>query len=104
MFMGFKCTTWKRLFCKSKPSNFIHTIFLQNIFYCNVNSERSVNHITSESLQIELIAGGLSPDQERYIMSKMNPDEYGEVRMGIAVKNNFGYSFLSFKEAETPEI
>ncbi|XP_071810401.1 uncharacterized protein [Asterias amurensis] len=51
----------------------------KNIFYCNVNSERSVNHITSESLQIELIAGGLSPDQERYIMSKMNPDEYGEI-------------------------
>ncbi|XP_038068901.1 trichohyalin-like [Patiria miniata] len=51
----------------------------KSIFYCNVNSERSDNHITAESLRIELMAGGLNREQERYIMSKMNPNEYGEI-------------------------
>ncbi|XP_022107844.1 LOW QUALITY PROTEIN: uncharacterized protein LOC110988534 [Acanthaster planci] len=51
----------------------------KSIFYCNVNSERSENHITAESLRIELMAGGLNREQERYIMSKMNPNEYGEI-------------------------
>ncbi|XP_033113993.1 trichohyalin-like isoform X1 [Anneissia japonica] len=49
------------------------------MFYCNVNSERSDNHITAESLHIELRAGGLNRAQEEYIMSLMKPDEYSDI-------------------------
>ncbi|XP_071961560.1 uncharacterized protein [Antedon mediterranea] len=49
------------------------------MFYCNVNSERSDNHITSESLQIELRAGGLNRAQEQYVMKLMKPNEYSDI-------------------------
>ncbi|XP_070572862.1 trichohyalin-like [Ptychodera flava] len=49
------------------------------MFYCNVNSDRSPNFITAESLRIELIAGGLNRAQEEYIMSKMKPNEFREI-------------------------
>ena len=52
------------------------------IFYCNACSDRDPNFIKAESLQIELIAGGLSWDQQQYVMEKMKPNAWREVRLG----------------------
>lgn len=49
------------------------------IFYCNASSDRDPNYIKCESLMIELIAGGLSWQQQDYIMKQLQPNEYREV-------------------------
>ncbi|XP_046353248.2 uncharacterized protein LOC124133067 [Haliotis rufescens] len=49
------------------------------MFYHNVGSDRQTNFITSESLKIELIAGGLNWKQQEYIMEKMEPNSWGEI-------------------------
>ena len=49
------------------------------MFYHNTESDRSSNFITSESLKIELIAGGLNWKQQQYIMEKMEPNDWGDV-------------------------
>lgn len=51
----------------------------KNMFYTNTPSDRNGNFITSESLKIELIAGGLNWKQQQYIMEKMEPNDFGEV-------------------------
>ena len=53
------------------------------IFYCNVQGDRDPNYIKAESLQIELIAGGLSWEQQQYVMEKMQPNSWREVRILI---------------------
>ncbi len=51
------------------------------MFYCNVNeSEHGKSHVTTESIRIELIAGGLSREQTRYIMSKIDVNANFKVR------------------------
>ncbi|XP_072051146.1 uncharacterized protein [Amphiura filiformis] len=50
------------------------------MFYCNINaSEHGANHVSAESIRIELLAGGLNREQERYVMSRMNVNENSEI-------------------------
>lgn len=49
------------------------------MFYQNVQSDRDSNYITAESLLIELIAGGLSKDQQNFIMDRMLPNNFREI-------------------------
>ncbi|XP_060590100.1 uncharacterized protein LOC132745252 [Ruditapes philippinarum] len=49
------------------------------MFYTNTESDRDANFITSESLKIELIAGGLNWKQQQYIMEKMEPNDFGDI-------------------------
>ncbi|XP_053377938.1 uncharacterized protein LOC123530293 [Mercenaria mercenaria] len=49
------------------------------MFYTNTESDRDSNFITSESLKIELIAGGLNWKQQQYIMEKMEPNDFGDI-------------------------
>lgn len=51
----------------------------RGMFYCNAESERDANFIKSESLQIELIAGGLNWKQQSYIMERLKPNIMSEV-------------------------
>ena len=51
------------------------------MFYHNTQSDRTSNFITSDSLKIELIAGGLNWKQQDYIMEKMEPNDWGEVQL-----------------------
>ncbi|XP_050412886.2 trichohyalin [Patella vulgata] len=51
----------------------------QAMFYHNIPSDRTTNFITSDSLKIELIAGGLNWQQQKYIMEKMEPNDWGEI-------------------------
>lgn len=58
----------------------------KEMFYCNVTGDRDPNHIRSDSLKIELMAGGLSWPQQEYVMELMKPNEYGEVRTSTFFK------------------
>ncbi|WAR25226.1 hypothetical protein MAR_010930 [Mya arenaria] len=49
------------------------------MFYTNTESDRDANYITSESLKIELIAGGLNWKQQQYIMERMEPNQFGDI-------------------------
>ena len=49
------------------------------MFYHNTRSDKSTNFITTDSLKIELIAGGLNWKQQQYILEKMEPNNWGEV-------------------------
>ncbi|XP_064632370.1 uncharacterized protein LOC135490795 isoform X2 [Lineus longissimus] len=49
------------------------------MFYCNTSADRDANFITSESLKIELIAGGLNWKQQEFIMDKMMPNKFREI-------------------------
>lgn len=49
------------------------------MFYCNTNAEHGKNHVTAESVRIDLIAGGLNREQERYVMSKLKVNDDCEV-------------------------
>ncbi|ESP04567.1 hypothetical protein LOTGIDRAFT_237315 [Lottia gigantea] len=51
----------------------------QSMFYHNIPCYRDSNFITSESLKIELIAGGLNWKQQKFIMEKMEPNDWGEI-------------------------
>lgn len=51
----------------------------RGMFYCNAESERDANFIKSESLQIELIAGGLNWKQQNYIMERLKPNIMSEI-------------------------
>lgn len=53
------------------------------MFYHNTQSDRDSNFITMESLKIELIAGGLNLKQQAYILEKMEPNNFGEVKQVI---------------------
>ena len=57
------------------------------MFYTNTESDRDANFITSESLKIELIAGGLNWKQQKYIMEKMEPNDFGDVSFLTLVHN-----------------
>ena len=50
------------------------------MFYCNAESDRDANFIKAESLRIELIAGGLNWKQQEYIMDRLQPNAFFEVR------------------------
>ncbi|XP_078339440.1 uncharacterized protein LOC111107058 isoform X2 [Crassostrea virginica] len=49
------------------------------MFYHNIPSYRDTNYVTSDSLKIELIAGGLNWKQQEFVMEKLEPSRYGEV-------------------------
>jgi hypothetical protein len=49
------------------------------MFYHNIPSYRDTNYVTSDSLKIELIAGGLNFKQQEFVMKKLEPSRYGEV-------------------------
>ena len=51
------------------------------MFYHNTRSDKSTNFITTDSLKIELIAGGLNWKQQQYILEKMEPNNWGEVSL-----------------------
>ena len=51
------------------------------MFYCNAESDRDANFIKAESLRIELIAGGLNWKQQEYIMDRLQPNAFFEVRI-----------------------
>ena len=50
-----------------------------SMYYHNRRSDRDGNYIKADSLQIELIAGGLNWKQQKYIMEKMEVNEFREV-------------------------
>ncbi|GFS03630.1 dormancy/auxin associated domain-containing protein [Elysia marginata] len=52
----------------------------RDMFYHNVQAGLDPNFITSDSLKIELIAGGLSWLQQQYVMEKMEIDIASQVR------------------------
>ena len=52
----------------------------KSMFYCNVEGDRGSNYIKAESLTIELIAGGLNWEQQQFVMERMKPNEFREVR------------------------
>ncbi|XP_061187777.1 uncharacterized protein LOC133195840 [Saccostrea echinata] len=49
------------------------------MFYHNIPSYRDTNYVTSDSLKIELIAGGLNWKQQEFVMKKLEPSRYGEI-------------------------
>nr|XP_034317865.1 zinc finger CCCH domain-containing protein 13 isoform X1 [Crassostrea gigas] len=49
------------------------------MFYHNIPSYRDTNYVTSDSLKIELIAGGLNWKQQEFVMEKLEPSRYGEI-------------------------
>ena len=49
------------------------------MFECNVSGDRDPNYIKSESLMIELIAGGLNWQQQEYVIGQLEPNEWKEV-------------------------
>lgn len=51
----------------------------KSIFYCCGDGDTHPNHIRIDNLKIELMAGGLSWEQQDYVIDKMNPNEYREV-------------------------
>lgn len=51
----------------------------KSMFYHNIPSYRDTNYVTSDSLKIELIAGGLNWKQQEFVMKKLEPSRYGEV-------------------------
>lgn len=51
------------------------------MFYHNIPSYRDTNYVTSDSLKIELIAGGLNWKQQEFVMEKLEPSRYGEVSL-----------------------
>ena len=51
----------------------------KELFYCNVEGDRNPNYIKSDSLKIDLMAGGLNWTQQEYIMELMKPNEWNEV-------------------------
>lgn len=51
------------------------------MFYHNIPSYRDTNYVTSDSLKIELIAGGLNWKQQEFVMEKLEPSRYGEVNI-----------------------
>lgn len=51
----------------------------KQMFYCNSSGDRDPNYIKCESLMIELIAGGLSWQQQDYVMSQLRPNSWREV-------------------------
>lgn len=51
----------------------------RGMFYCNAASEGDTNFIKAESLQIDLIAGGLNWQQQNYIMDRLRPNIMSEI-------------------------
>ena len=49
------------------------------MFYCNGRGDRDPNYIKAEELKIELMAGGLSWEQQEFIMERVQPNEWREV-------------------------
>ena len=52
----------------------------KNIFYCAAGDDTTPNFIKVDNLRIELMAGGLTWEQQDYVIQKLNPTEYREVR------------------------
>lgn len=51
----------------------------KSIFYCGSGDDTTPNFIKVENLRIELMAGGLTWEQQDYVIDKLNPNEYREV-------------------------
>ena len=51
----------------------------KNIFYCSSTDDTTPNFIKVENLRIELMAGGLTWEQQDYVIQKLKPNEYREV-------------------------
>jgi len=51
----------------------------KSMFHCNASGDRDPNYIKCDALMIELIAGGLSWQQQDYVMSQLEPNEWREV-------------------------
>ena len=49
------------------------------MFFANTKGDRDPNYIKCESLMIELIAGGLSWQQQDYVMAQLRPNTWHEV-------------------------
>lgn len=51
----------------------------KQMFYCNSAGDHDPNYIKCEALMIELIAGGLTWQQQDYVMLQLRPNEWREV-------------------------
>ncbi|XP_067932252.1 myosin-2 heavy chain-like [Watersipora subatra] len=51
----------------------------RSMFQCNASGDRDPNFIKCESLMIELMAGGLSWQQQEYVISQLEPNEWKEI-------------------------
>ena len=51
----------------------------KEMFYCNNKGDRDPNYIKCDSLMIELIAGGLTWQQQDYVMTQLRPNTWHEV-------------------------
>jgi len=60
----------------------------RSMFYCNTESDRDSNFIKAESLRIELIAGGLNWKQQDFIMDRLQPNSFLEVRTVSKINKN----------------
>ena len=53
----------------------------KSMFYTSSGDDTTPNFIKVDALQIDLMAGGLSWDQQAYVIKKLEPNEYREVSM-----------------------
>ncbi|KAF6022964.1 hypothetical protein EB796_018720 [Bugula neritina] len=51
----------------------------KEMFFCNNKGDHDPNYIKCEALMIELIAGGLSWQQQDYVMAQLKPNSWHEV-------------------------
>lgn len=66
------------------------------IFYHNIPSYIDSNFITSDSLKIELMAGGLNWNQQKYVMERMQPNKFGDVRFFLSFIYLRTYNLANF--------
>lgn len=64
------------------------------MFECNASGDRDPNYIKSEALMIELIAGGLSWQQQDYVITQLEPNEWREVGFNIIIVS---YNLFAFE-------
>ena len=66
------------------------------MFYTNVESDRDPNYIQADSLKIELMAGGLNWTQQEFIMDRMKPNRFREVKYIMYGTNTVYWVLLAY--------
>ncbi|OAF66490.1 hypothetical protein A3Q56_05779 [Intoshia linei] len=54
-------------------------VLYRSLFYCNLEYQTDKNYISSQILKIELIAGGLNYDQQKYVINRLTQNIYNEI-------------------------
>ena len=102
--------SFNSFFCSTYCKNLLEICNLADIerkialyramFECNASGDRDPNYIKSEALMIELIAGGLSWQQQDYVISQLEPNEWREVSLsnctmhGVVIYDSKSLNFV----------